>query len=148
MQLAETIGGQAAIHTVNHRNNIVEAPENIQHPLTREELRTLSFQCMGLEREEQGLRELLHIFGSPPIAPVRPDRADAELSNMELIAWLIAKSALSRQESRGSHWRKDYPQTNDAAFLRRYWIERERSGWLHVMQPQVVPAGMLAARMA
>jgi L-aspartate oxidase len=147
MQLAETIGGQAAIHTVN-TSNIVEAPVAAQHPLTREQLRSLSFECLGLERHENKITKILDTFGGAPIAPVRPDRVDAELSNMELLSWLIANSALVRHESRGSHWRTDYPQTDDMSFLKRYWIERERSGWLEVLQPQMVPGGMLSARMA
>lgn len=36
-----------------------------------------------------------------------------ELRNMLLVAKLIVKLALKRKESRGSHYREDYPQTNE-----------------------------------
>jgi L-aspartate oxidase len=34
-----------------------------------------------------------------------------ETTNLHLLATVIVKSALLRTESRGSHWRSDYPQT-------------------------------------
>ena len=36
-----------------------------------------------------------------------------ELENMILVAKLVAKSALIRKESRGSHYREDYPETRE-----------------------------------
>jgi L-aspartate oxidase len=35
--------------------------------------------------------------------------------NRHLVAWLIARAALLRTESRGGHFRSDYPQTNPVA---------------------------------
>lgn len=41
-----------------------------------------------------------------------------ELYNMILIAEIIARSALYRTESRGGHYREDYPNRNDAMWLK------------------------------
>jgi L-aspartate oxidase len=38
-----------------------------------------------------------------------PRRADFELRNMHTVATLIAKCALARRESRGGHYRSDFP---------------------------------------
>lgn len=41
------------------------------------------------------------------------DRAAHEAANLRVVAELIAKSALAREESRGSHYRGDFPFRND-----------------------------------
>jgi L-aspartate oxidase len=46
----------------------------------------------------------------------RHGRAECELRNMHALALLIAKSALARQESRGSHYRSDFPYRDDEGF--------------------------------
>jgi len=40
-------------------------------------------------------------------------RADCELANLHRLAALIARSALAREESRGSHYRSDFPYRDD-----------------------------------
>ena len=45
------------------------------------------------------------------------NRKGWELQNMLLIAKLIQKAALARNESRGVHYRKDYPKQNDIEWL-------------------------------
>jgi len=41
-----------------------------------------------------------------------------ELRNLLVVGGLILKSALARQESRGAHYRSDFPQRRDDLFLR------------------------------
>jgi len=43
----------------------------------------------------------------------KPGRAAHELRNLHTLALLIARSALAREESRGSHYRSDFPYRND-----------------------------------
>ena len=49
-----------------------------------------------------------------PDTPEPTDRAAGELSNMALLGRLMVESALLRQESRGSHFREDFPETSPA----------------------------------
>jgi L-aspartate oxidase len=35
-----------------------------------------------------------------------------EVSNLYLLATAIAKAALAREETRGSHWRSDFPESS------------------------------------
>ena len=72
------------------------------------------YSNVGLVRDEPGLRaalarihELEAEFGEAP-----------ELRNLLVVGRLIVEAALARRESRGSHHRSDYPQT-DEAFAKR-----------------------------
>src|SRR5215813_4149240 len=47
---------------------------------------------------------------------VNAARADHELHNLHTLATLICRSALAREESRGSHYRSDFPYRDDDAF--------------------------------
>jgi L-aspartate oxidase len=46
----------------------------------------------------------------------KPGRAEWELRNMHTLALVVARSALARQESRGSHYRADFPYRDDEGF--------------------------------
>ncbi len=63
---------------------------------------------------------------APPPAWIPPDRPGWELKNLFLVALLIVKGALQRTESRGSHYRTDYPQA-DPSWLRSI-VRRENPG--------------------
>jgi succinate dehydrogenase / fumarate reductase flavoprotein subunit len=85
---------------------------------------------VGLYRDEEGLRQALgKVEGLkeryarvsvPGIdGPYNPSLAALlELGNMLDVAQVVAASALARQESRGAHYRTDYPRRDDATWLR------------------------------
>ncbi|WP_035350003.1 L-aspartate oxidase [Fictibacillus gelatini] len=50
---------------------------------------------------------------------------DLEVINMLTVGWLTATSALMRTESRGGHYRSDYPVPNDQEWLRRQLIRKK-----------------------
>lgn len=91
--------------------------------VSREELRVLAWAHLGVERNEQGLRSLLHHLGErePTVQGQRtlPSASDdsaspalaerVETANLALIARSIASHALARRESRGAHTRSDFP---------------------------------------
>jgi L-aspartate oxidase len=59
----------------------------------------------GLEAAEATLRRWLG--GYHP----RPTRPSVELANALLVGWQMTRAALRRRESRGAHYRDDFPQT-------------------------------------
>ena len=46
------------------------------------------------------------------------------MNNLATIASLIAESALAREESRGAHFRNDFPTRNDEIFARHSVVHR------------------------
>jgi L-aspartate oxidase len=51
-------------------------------------------------------------------------RGDCELHNLHMLASLITRSALAREESRGSHYRSDFPYRDDDDFQKHSLIQR------------------------
>ena len=74
-------------------------------------LQRLAYDALGLVREEQSLQAALHeILRLENRTTARP----AALSNRLTVLKLLAVTALNRRESRGGHFRADYPETRDA----------------------------------
>ena len=48
-----------------------------------------------------------------------------ELKNMAVVSKLITQAALIRKESRGTHYREDYPLTDDKNWLKHIYLERK-----------------------
>jgi L-aspartate oxidase len=70
-------------------------------------IRTIMWERVGLVRTEAGLLEALREFRDIAEAVAEPKAADVR--NMLTAAQRIATAALSRRESRGAHFRTDYP---------------------------------------
>ncbi len=79
-------------------------------PLSRSEFRQAMWDYAGIIRNEKGLKQLLNLLGAPPFhPPEQQTQAEYELQNMRHLGRLLALSALARAESKGSHYRSDYP---------------------------------------
>jgi L-aspartate oxidase len=64
------------------------------------------WEKVGLLREEEGLASAVAEIGQRSL-DVADERSEA--ANLITAAGLIAQAALARRESRGSHFRLDYP---------------------------------------
>jgi L-aspartate oxidase len=51
-------------------------------------------------------------------------RADLESRNLHTLALLMARSALARLESRGSHYRSDFPYRDDDDFPKHSLVQK------------------------
>lgn len=90
-------------------------------------LRAIAWRDLGIERGQFGLEEAIHMmqFWSRYVMDKEfDDAAGWELQNMLLVARLIAEAALARTESRGVHYRTDFPARDDATWLRRIVLRR------------------------
>jgi L-aspartate oxidase len=84
------------------------APPRFASPAPPHVLRSAMSRDVALERNEQGLRSALDV-----IARLQTTSPEPALLNMIAAAKLVTAAALARQESRGGHWRSDYPQTDE-----------------------------------
>ncbi len=86
------------------------APHNTTPP-DRATLQALLADHAGIIRDRNGLRAAATAIDSWPTASGQPVTLTAmELRNMATVARLIVRAALDRRESRGAHYRSDYPQ--------------------------------------
>ncbi|MFO0945402.1 MAG: FAD-binding protein [Planctomycetota bacterium] len=92
----------------------------VQEPLDltdiRNSLSSLMFRDVGIERSRAGLENAIETteFWSHYVLTRQFDRpAGWELQNMITVAGLMMRSALEREESRGTHYREDFPTTDD-----------------------------------
>ncbi|MBV9595683.1 MAG: FAD-binding protein [Chloroflexi bacterium] len=73
-----------------------------------------------------------------------------DLVNLLQVAELVTRSALERRESRGAHYRSDFPAADDARWLRNVFLQRETDGTPRVWDEPVQfkymrPPGVAAA---
>lgn len=92
------------------------------------QLQQVMWQKAGLLRDASGLQdaeEELKRIGAQ--IPAIADRPSLELRNLHAVGELIVRSALARQESRGAHYRNDFPQRDDGRFLKHSVVSRDQS---------------------
>jgi len=101
----------------------------------RERLGTLTWEQVGLVRDGKGLEDALaqldDLYERTGGIAVNPDRRmngewqqALDVRNLTELARLIARAALLRDESRGSHYRADFPQTDNDRWLKNICLTR------------------------
>jgi len=80
-------------------------------------IQQLMWNKVGIVRTRQSLTEAIEqLQTSPQELPPQTSRRNCEARNIHTAALLIARSALARLESRGAHYRTDYPEHDDLRF--------------------------------
>lgn len=84
-------------------------------PGARSDLAAAMSVHAGVVRSGSGLERLLEQLTSAPAAAAaaRLDLATVEATNLRTVSTLVARAALVRTESRGSHRRSDFPRSRD-----------------------------------
>ncbi|MGI5816829.1 MAG: L-aspartate oxidase [Armatimonadota bacterium] len=92
-------------------------PVRVGAPAIRGELQRLMQQSAGMERTEEDLAEAraqVHNWAAQIGTVPAASREEAEAANMVTVARLTLEAALARTESRGAHYRADFPELDDA----------------------------------
>jgi fumarate reductase (CoM/CoB) subunit A len=107
-----------------------------------QELKETMWFNAGIVRDRQSLDRAMEIIMAQEevpglVATPRDLIRVLEFRNMRLVAELTCRSALERKESRGSHFRSDYPEENNQ-WLKNIQVKKTDSG---VMLTQVPVSG-------
>lgn len=110
-------------------------PRYIKNPITfpsKEEIRHMMMNHVGIIRNSLDLKIASDWFLK--YIPKQSTNTLLDLTideqtrlNMLTVGWLISSSALIRTESRGGHYRSDYPTTNNDHWLKRYIVRRRET---------------------
>jgi L-aspartate oxidase len=110
-------------------NPRIEAPtEPLKLADIRNSLQSLMWRNLGVRREAEGLEEALTTIDhwSRYVLPRQfADPTGWELQNMLCVSRLMIEAAIQRTETRGSHVRLDFPETDDARWKRHIVFRRE-----------------------
>jgi L-aspartate oxidase len=87
-------------------------PQPQTRPITRLELQTLLWTHAGIERNAPHLQAALHTLTHSHAEGVTI--FNRETANLLDLARIVVQAALAREESRGAHFRTDYPQPSTA----------------------------------
>src|SRR5262245_59135968 len=100
---------------------IASSPEPLDVADIKNSLRALMVRAMGIVREQKRLLEAKRDVGfwcRYVVDREFDSRAGWELQNLLTIARMMIASALTREESRGTHFRSDFPERDEAHWQR------------------------------
>jgi succinate dehydrogenase / fumarate reductase, flavoprotein subunit len=117
-------------------NEIRNEPDRTRVCELREKLKDTMFSDFGIFRDASRMKEGLTIVNGLAVRAEKIGVGDKgkeynqaligalEFQNMSSIALPVCMGALAREESRGSHYRTDYPVRNDSRFLKHTEIKK------------------------
>lgn len=97
-----------------------KSPAKLIDGTVRKEITSTTTKGAGAVRNATGLKETLEKLAQISNKTTQSSSTQSwEASNLLTVSTMIAQAALRREESRGSHWRSDFPQRNDERWLVR-----------------------------
>jgi L-aspartate oxidase len=86
----------------------------------KQSIQQIMWECAGIVRSKEGMKkglQQLSVFQQQAL------NFSIEIHNMLQVAQIILRSALWREESRGGHYRLDFPQTEEKWALQQYMVK-------------------------
>jgi succinate dehydrogenase / fumarate reductase, flavoprotein subunit len=115
---------------------VLSRRKGVSYSRIRDEMRQLCVDKVGIFRREEELSEAVarlselrqqfrEVCCGTPLGPFNFELLHVlELEGLLYLSEIIARGALARRESRGSHFRTDYPKRDDAQWLKHTIAER------------------------
>lgn len=94
---------------LEHQRTQAENPNNVIATAVRKRVKRIMWERVGILRERKSLERALKEFDQ-----IAAGRLSTSSRNFVTLAKLVAKSALWREESRGGHFRSDFPETEES----------------------------------
>ena len=135
--------GRESLHRLEQRTQHASGTQEQQE--VRKALRQCMWDGVGVRRQAKTLEAALDTIltladqarachGDRPATIVRC----LELDNLIITAEAIARAALFRQESRGTHYREDCPERDDATWRWNVLVRQAADGTLQVHKAPIV----------
>lgn len=105
-----------------HRLKLAIRDETTLLEESKRQIQELLWRFCGVERDCEGLERAAEVLSSFTMSNEEASgetRATREFANIHLVARAIVAAALTRTESRGVHFRRDFPELDDANWRRR-----------------------------
>jgi succinate dehydrogenase/fumarate reductase flavoprotein subunit len=92
---------------------------------TLAKIREVMWREVGILRSGKQLAEAIKQLQALELPKSqKPEREVHEVRNLHALALLITHSGLAREESRGSHYRSDFPYRNDEDFGKHSLVQK------------------------
>jgi len=100
------------VSEVHHSLSERQGPQVIPTP-SLSAVQHLQWDKVGIIRSKEGLTQAADILAAwQRLLPRPTDRPSCELSNLVFTGRLVTEAALFREESRGAHFRSDFPKSS------------------------------------
>jgi L-aspartate oxidase len=119
------------LRDIPDRESQLRVPENAEE--ARRAIRDIAWRAAGIVRNEQNMRsgiDALTAIAEKWKPSVNPTVAQMETANLREVALLTLAGAVIRLESRGAHYRSDYPARDDSRYGFHSWNHSEKYPWI------------------
>ncbi len=131
---AERIGAFLALGLPERRSYVKHNGKKLLlNNESREIIQNTMTKNVGVLRNAQSIEAALDSLSPLNISTpeTTPNTKNWETSNLHTVATAISLAAITREETRGSHWREDFPEAKDA-WLKRVLVTSNKNGELTV----------------